>query len=108
MKFDLQGMMAQAQKVQQEMERIKTEVNQKTVASESGGGMVKVTMTGANQIISLKISKEIIDPEDPEMLEDLVVAAVNKATKDAQEMVAAEMSKVTGMLPNIPGMNFGM
>jgi nucleoid-associated protein EbfC len=105
MKFDLQGMMAQAQKVQQEMERIKIEVNQKTVEAESGGGMVKCVMTGANQLISLKISSELVNPEDCEMLEDLVIAAVNKAVRDAQDMVSAEMSKVTGMLPNIPGMD---
>ena len=108
MKFDLQGMMAQAQKVQEEMERIKKEVGEKTVTSESGGGMVKVTMTGNNQIVNLSISKEIIDPEDTEMLEDLIVAAVNKANIDAREMVNQEMSKVTGMLPNIPGLNLGM
>ena len=98
-------MMAQAQKVQEEMERIKREVNEKTVTAESGGGMVKVTMTGANQVISLKISKDIVNTDDLEMLEDLIVAAVNKATRDAQEMVHNEMGKVTGMLPNIPGLN---
>jgi hypothetical protein len=98
-------MMQQAQKVQQEIERVKEEIKTKTVSEESGGGMVSVTMNGANEITKMKISKEIVDSEDVEMLEDLVVAAVNKASKAAQEMSEEEMNKVTGMLPNIPGLN---
>lgn len=101
----MQNMMQQAQKMQEEMERIKEEVGKKTVTAESGGGMVKVTMTGGNELVSLKIEKDAIDPEDPEMLEDLIIAAVNKATKDAADMVNDEMGKVSGMLPNIPGLN---
>lgn len=101
----MQNMMQQAQKVQQEIERVKEEIKTKTVSEESGGGMVSVTMNGANEITKMKISKEIVDSEDVEMLEDLVVAAVNKASKAAQEMSEEEMNKVTGMLPNIPGLN---
>ncbi|HPI19673.1 MAG TPA: YbaB/EbfC family nucleoid-associated protein [Candidatus Kapabacteria bacterium] len=104
MKFSMQNMLEQAKKVQQEIERIKSEVNQKLVTAESGGGLVQVTMTGGNEIIKIKISNEIVNPDDIEMLEDLVVAAVNKATHEAQQMVSAEMSKVSNMLPNLPGL----
>ncbi len=108
MKLNMQNMMEQAQKMQQEMEKIKDEISRKTVTSESGGGMVKVTMTGNNKVTSIKISKEIVDPEDVEMLEDLVVAAINKASEDAAVMAQQEMSKVSGMLPNIPGLNLNL
>ncbi len=107
MKMNMQDMLQQAQKVQQEMERIKEEVAQKTVTSEAGGGMVKVTMTGANEVKSIKIDPEAVDPNDVEMLEDIIAAAVNKAAKDAQDMANEEMQKVSGMLPNIPGLNLG-
>ena len=105
MKFNMQAMLEQAQKMQQEMEKIKDETNKKTVSAESGGGMVTVTMTGANEIKKIKISKEVVNPDDIEMLEDLIVAAVNKASQYASEMVQSEMGKLGGMLPNIPGLN---
>ena len=108
MKFDIQEMIAQAQKVQQEMERIRGEVNKKQAIGESGGGMVSATVTGANQLISIKIAKEVVNPDDIEMLEDLVVAAVNKALNSAGEMVQKELGAVSGMLPNIPGMNLNI
>ncbi len=103
MKFNMQSIMEQAQKMQQEMERVKDEVNKKVVTAESGGGMVKITLTGNNQVLEVRIAKEIVDPNDIEMLEDLVLAAMNKALAESAEMVKSEMSKVTGMLPNIPG-----
>jgi DNA-binding YbaB/EbfC family protein len=105
MKFDIQNMLAQAQKLQQEMERVKGEIKSKTVEVESGGGMVYIKMNGANELLSIRIAKEIINPDDPEMLEDLIVAAVNKAVKATADLAADEMSKVGGMLPNIPGLN---
>ncbi len=108
MKFSMQNIMEQAQKMQQEMERVKEEINKKTVTAESGGGMVRVTLTGNNNVVEVKIAKEIVDPNDIEMLEDLILAAFNKALNDSAEMVKEEMSKVTGMMPNIPGMNFNM
>ena len=108
MKMDMQGILAQVQKVQQEMESTKQKVNSMTVTADSGGGMVTIIMNGANQVQSIKINKEIVNPDDIEMLEDLVVAAVNKAVKAAHDMVSEEMSKVTGMLPNIPGLNLGL
>jgi nucleoid-associated protein EbfC len=108
MKFNMQAMLEQAQKMQQEMERVKQQVSQMRVSAESGGGLVKVTMSGDNKLVDMKISAEIVNPDDIEMLEDLVLAAVNKAADAAQSMVANEMGKVTNMLPNIPGMDFGL
>jgi DNA-binding YbaB/EbfC family protein len=108
MKFNMQEIMEQAQKMQQEMERIKHEADKKTVTAESGGGMVKVTVNGNNNVLEVKIAKEIVDPNDIEMLEDLIVAAFNKALQDSALMVKDEMSRVTGMVPNIPGMNFNL
>lgn len=108
MKLSMQNIMEQAQKMQQEMERVKEEINRKTVTAESGGGMVRVTLTGNNNVLEVKIAREIVDPNDIEMLEDLIVAAFNKALNDSADMVKEEMSKVTGMMPNIPGLNFNM
>jgi nucleoid-associated protein EbfC len=104
--MDLQKMLAQAQQMQQQLETAKKDVEKKSVTAESGGGMVKVTMSGENLVKELKIAKEIIDPEDPEMLEDLIIAAVNKASKEAAAMIQAEMQKAAGPLANMPGMGF--
>lgn len=108
MKFNMQDMLQQVQKVQQEMEKIKQEAKSKIITAESGGGMVKVTMNGNQDLLEIKIAKEAVDPEDIEMLEDLVVAAVNKAIKDSGNMVQQDMGKLGGMLPNIPGLNLGL
>jgi DNA-binding YbaB/EbfC family protein len=108
MKLDMQNILAQVQKVQQEMEETKKKLSAMTVTADSGGGMVIVTMNCETEVLSMKINKEIVNPEDIEMLEDLVVAAVNKASKAAHDMASEEMNKVTGMLPNIPGMNLGI
>jgi DNA-binding YbaB/EbfC family protein len=105
MKFNINQMMQQAQKMQEEMERVKREIALKQVDAESGGGMVKVVMNGEQKVVSIKIAKEIVDPNDIEMLEDLVVAAVNKAWDKSTEMAKDEMNKLGGMLPNIPGFN---
>lgn len=106
MKFSMSNILEQAQKVQSEMERIKNDLGNKTATGDAGGGMVTATVNGNNKLVSLKISKEIVNPEDIEMLEDLVVAAVNKAQSAAQEMSQMEMGRLSGMLPNIPGLNF--
>ncbi len=104
MKGGLQGMMKQIQKMQAEMEKVQAELANKTVTEESGGGMVKATANGKKEIISIEIEDEVINAEDKEMLEDLVVAAVNKALESAGKMAEEEMANITrGMIP--PGMN---
>lgn len=107
MKGGMQGMLKQVQKMQAEMEKIQNELGNKTVTEEAGGGMIKATANGKKQVVSVQIDSEIINGGDKEMLEDLVVAAVNKALESAGKMAEEEMAKVTkGMLPpglNIPG-----
>ena len=97
------NMMKQAQKLQTKMLKLQEELAQKTVETTAGGGMVKVVANGKQQIVSLQIEKEVVDPEDVEMLQDLILAAVNDALTKSQEMVSAEMGKLTGGL-NIPGL----
>ena len=97
------NMMKQAQKLQSKMMKLQEEMSEKTVETASGGGMVKVVANGKQQIVSIEIEKEVIDPEDVEMLQDLVLAAVNDALAKSQEMVASEMGKLTGGM-NIPGL----
>ena len=97
------NMMKQAQQLQSKMMKLQEELADKTVDSSSGGGMVKVTANGRQQILSIQIEKEVVDPDDVEMLQDLVLAAVNDALAKAQEMVSSEMGKLTGGL-NIPGL----
>jgi DNA-binding YbaB/EbfC family protein len=98
------NMMKQAQKLQSQMLKLQEELAEKTVESSSGGGMVKVVANGRQQIVSIQIEKEVVDPEDLEMLQDLVLAAVNDALAKAQEMASSEMGKLTGGL-NIPGLS---
>ena len=97
------NMMKQAQQLQSKMMKLQEELADKTVESSSGGGMVKVTANGRQQISSIQIEKEVVDPDDVEMLQDLVMAAINDALAKAQEMVSSEMGKLTGGL-NIPGL----
>jgi len=104
MKGGMQGMLKQVQKMQAEMEKVQNELADKTIQEEAGGGMVKAMANGKKEIIKLEIDPEIISSGDQEMLEDLVVAAVNKALESAGKMAEEEMGKVTkGMIP--PGMN---
>lgn len=101
--MDMNQIMKQAQQFQQKMGQVQEELAQKQVTSTVGGGMVSATVNGKHELIALKIEKEVIDPNDPVMLQDLIVAAVNDATKQAQEMAQAEMAKLTGGI-KIPGM----
>jgi len=97
------GLMKQAQKMQARILKIQEEMAEKTVEGTAGGGMVTVVANGQQEVISIKIEQEVVDPEDIEMLQDLVVAAVNDALKKAREMMAAEMQKITGGM-SIPGL----
>ncbi len=97
------NMMKQAQKLQSQMLKMQEGLAAKTVEAASGGGMVKAVANGRQQILSIQIEKEVIDPEDVDMLQDLIIAAVNDALNKSQEMVSAEMSKLTGGM-NIPGL----
>lgn len=104
----MQGMLKQIQKMQAEMEKTQAELANKIVSEESGGGMVKATANGKKEILSIEIEPEIINSGDKEMLEDLVVAAVNKALESAGKLAEEELANVTkGMIPpglNIPGL----
>ncbi len=103
---NMAGMMKQVQQMQEKMAKVQQELEQKTVTAESGGGMVKVTANGRQMLVKIQIDKEVVNPDDVEMLEDLVLAAANKSIEDAAKMAQEEMSKATsGMLPNIPGLN---
>ena len=102
--MDMDQIMKQAQQFQQKLAEMQEELAGKEVTSTVGGGMVTATVNGRHELLSLTIEKEVIDPNDPGMLQDLVVAAVNDAMKKAQEMAKSGMSKLTGGL-NIPGLS---
>jgi nucleoid-associated protein EbfC len=97
------NMMKQAQKLQAKMLKMQEELGERTVETSAGGGMISVVANGRQQIVSISIDREVVDPDDVEMLQDLILAAVNDALNKAQEMVAGEMGKLTGGF-NIPGM----
>jgi len=99
----LGNIMKQAQQMQAKIARVQQDLEDKEVEATAGGGMVTARANGKQQLLDLKIEKDVVDPEDVEMLQDLVLAAVNEAMKKSQEMIQEEMSKVTGGM-NIPGM----
>lgn len=100
---NMNSMMKQAQKLQKKMLQAQQELATQTVEASSGGGMVKVVANGAQKIESIVLEKEVVSPEDVEMLQDLVLAAVNDALRKSQEMVSSEMGKLTGGM-KIPGL----
>lgn len=100
---NMNNMIKQAQKMQQDMARVQEELEQKLVEASSGGGMVTVKATGKKQITDIIIKPEAVDPDDIEMLQDLILVAVNDAINKADEMVQGEMGKITGGM-NIPGL----
>jgi DNA-binding YbaB/EbfC family protein len=97
------NMMKQAQELQSKMLKMQEELGGRSVEASAGGGMVKVVANGRQQIVSIAIDPEVVDAEDVEMLQDLVLAAVNDALTKSQQMVSAEMGKLTGGM-NIPGL----
>ncbi len=100
---DIGNMMKHALELKSNMEQLKETLAAERVEATAGGGMVTVVMTGKLEVISVKIEPEIINPEDPEMLETLVAAAINEANRKAQEMVKEKMTELTGGI-DIPGL----
>ena len=103
MKGGMGNLFKQAQQMQQKMARLQEELGQRTVEASVGGGMVSVTVNGKNEVLSIKIEPQVVDPDDVEMLEDLVLAGVNEALRKSQEMISDEMSQLTGGM-KIPGL----
>jgi nucleoid-associated protein EbfC len=101
--FDFKNLLAQAQGLQERIKTLQGELAEKIVMGSAGGDMVTVEFSGAQEMISIKIEKEILSSDDPELLEDLIVAAVNDALKKSRDMMTEEMSKLTGGL-RLPGM----
>lgn len=101
--MNMQKMMKQAKEMQAKMQKMQEEMEDKTIETTAGGGAVKVVVNGKQEIVDLEIDPDVVDPDDVEMLEDLVLAAVNQGMNQIQEMVDEEMGKVTGGM-NLPGM----
>ena len=101
--MDMNEIMRKAQDFQQKISQVQNELASRTVTASVGGGMVSVSLNGKNELLSIQIDKEVINPEDQTMLQDLIVSAVNEGIKKAQDMAQAEMRKLTGGI-NIPGM----
>ena len=99
----LGNLMKEAQRIQAEMSKMQEAAKQKTVEATSGGGMVTVVANGGEEIVSISIDREVVNPDDIEMLQDLIVAACNEALRRASEMVNEEMSKLTGGM-QLPGL----
>ncbi len=99
--MNMQNMMKQAQQMQMRMQQMQEELEQREVEATAGGGVVKVVATGKKIVKSIEIQEAVVDPDDIEMLQDLVLAAVNEALTKADDMVQSEMGKITG------GMNLG-
>ena len=103
--MNMQQIMRQAQKMQKQMEEIQANAANEVVEAASGGGMVKIKMNGKQELLSIILEKEIIDPSDPEMLQDLITAAVNKGIKKSQALMQERLQSLTGGLGvNLPGM----
>ena len=101
--MNMNKMMKQAKQMQKKMSKMQEELEDETVEATAGGGVVKVVVNGKQEVVDLTIDEDAVDPEDVEMLEDLILAAVNEGMRKVQDMVNDEMGKVTGGM-NIPGM----
>ena len=104
--MNIQKMMKQAQKMQEQMAKTQEELAQKEVEVTAGGGKVTVKANGAGDVLSIKISKDVVDPNDVEMLEDLVLTGVQKAIEEGRQLMQAEMGKITGGMGLPPGLGF--
>ena len=102
-KQNMNSMIKQAQKMQEEMERVQQETEEEQVEATSGGGAVKVVVNGKKELVSIKLDPDAVDPDDVETLEDLILAAVNEGVKKAKEIMSERMGAITGGL-NIPGL----
>lgn len=101
----LENIMRQAQKMQERMAGMQKELGARMCEASAGGGIVTATVNGAQEVVAIKIDPSVIDPKDPEMLQDLVVAAINEGLRKSKQMVSDEMSKLTsGLGVNIPGL----
>jgi nucleoid-associated protein EbfC len=101
--MNLNKLMKQAQKMQEQMAKTQAELESKTVEVSTGGGKVKVTANGAGDVLAIKIDKEVVDPNDVEFLEEMVLSAVQQAVEQGKALAQSEMSKITGGL-GIPGL----
>ncbi len=101
---NMANLMKQAQKMQKDMEKLQEELQEKTVEATAGGGAITVVASGKKEIKEITIKPEVVDPDDVEMLQDLILAAVNEAIRKADEMVNGEMGKITGGLGGMPGL----
>lgn len=99
---NMNNLMKQAQKMQRQMEENQRELEEKVFTAKAGGGAVEVTVTGKKEVTSIKLAKEAVDPDDVEMLEDLILAAINEAMKQAEEASSSMMNKMTGGLGGFP------
>lgn len=99
------NMMKRIQQMQEDMARVQQECEEAEYSASAGGGAVDVTVNGKHQLVSVKIQPDVVDPEDVEMLEDLLIAAVNEAMRKADETAERELGKITGGM-NIPGLGF--
>ncbi len=104
--MNIQKMMKQAAKMQEQMAQAQAELAEKTVTATAGGGKVTVVATGAGDVVSIKIDKAVVDPEDVEMLEDLILTGVKKAIEDGKALQQSEMGKLTAGMGLPPGMGF--
>jgi nucleoid-associated protein EbfC len=108
MSLNLQDMMAKVQELQGRVSDVQAKLGELETTAEVGGGMVSVTMNGRQEVRKITLEKSVVTPEDIELLEDLILSAVNKAIDQSKKMAQEEMGKATsGMLPNIPGLNLG-
>lgn len=100
---DMQEVLRQAKRMQERLARVQEELAGKTVEASSGGGMVTAVVNGRQEVVSIRIEKEVVSPEDVELLQDLVAGAVNEAMSRSRKMMADEMAKITGGM-NLPGL----